>query len=84
MHRVHGEEPDLWDGCSEVMGNSVPTWNKHYFISRRDRGAASAINAHAATAGKRRRGVMAKEKDATTGTDADDDGCSSPDGGDSS
>jgi hypothetical protein len=44
--RVHGEAPKLWDGCAEVMGNSVPTWNKHYHISKSNRGAAAAISAH--------------------------------------
>ena len=44
--KIHGEMPDLWDGCSHVMGNSVNQWNKHYRISKKDRGAAAAITAH--------------------------------------
>ena len=37
-----------------MMGNSVPTWNKNYYISKRNRAAATAITAHTASIPGRR------------------------------
>ena len=51
---AHGAEPEMWDGCAAIMGNSVPQWRKHYNPSARRREAASAIRGHMAQREKRK------------------------------
>jgi hypothetical protein len=51
---AHGAEPDMWDGCAAIMGNSVPQWRKHYNPSAKRREAAAAIAGHTALRDRRR------------------------------
>lgn len=51
---AHGSEPEMWDGCAAIMGNSVPQWRKHYNPSASKRRAAAAIASHTALRERRR------------------------------
>jgi hypothetical protein len=51
---AHGAEPEMWDGCAAIMGNSVPQWRKHYNPSAKRREAAAAIESHTALREKRK------------------------------
>ena len=51
---AHGAEPEMWDGCAAIMGNSVPQWRKTYNPSSRKRGAAAAILSISALREKRK------------------------------
>ena len=42
----HGEEPETWDGCADIMGNSVSQWFKSYNPSYKRRRMDKAIKAH--------------------------------------
>jgi hypothetical protein len=57
---AHGSEPDTWDGCAAIMGNTTAQWRASYNPSRRKREARRAVSAFSA---KRAR-VDAEEEDA--------------------
>jgi hypothetical protein len=61
---------DMWEGSSILMGNSVPTWRKHYNPSRRQRLAQRAVAAHAAYHARR---VPADMEEDQGGAAADQD-----------
>jgi len=42
---AHGAEPEMWDGCAAIMGNSVAQWKAHYNPSAKRRAANQAIQA---------------------------------------
>jgi hypothetical protein len=56
------------------MGNSVSTWNKHYYISRRNREAAAAIQAHSVSVGQRRAGNHMMDIEAAAASNMNDGG----------
>ena len=66
---VHGSKPELFDGCAEAMGNSVKTWTKNYWTTRKDKQAAAAIDAHT-----RAREVGRSSRKMAMGGDNDEDG----------
>lgn len=65
----HGVPPgDMWEGSSILMGNSVPTWRKHYNPSRRQRLAQRAVAAHAAYHARRVPTEAAEEEEEEAAT----------------
>lgn len=43
---AHGSEPEMWDGCAAIMGNSVAQWEKHYNPSAKRRAVDRAIKSY--------------------------------------
>lgn len=41
---AHGAEPDMWDGCAAIMGNSVAQWSRSYNPSAKRRKAKASIH----------------------------------------
>ena len=57
---AHGAEPEMWDGCAAIMGNSVDQWRKHYNPSARKRQAIASIQSHTALREKRKLALSAR------------------------
>ena len=43
---AHGAEPDYWDGCAAIMGNTPSQWRASYNPSRKRRAASQAVAAY--------------------------------------
>jgi hypothetical protein len=40
---AHGAEPEYWDGCAAIMGNTTAQWRANYNPSRKRRAAGQAL-----------------------------------------
>jgi hypothetical protein len=40
----YGEEPDMWDGAADIMGNSVRKWREVYNVSNKKRRMQKAVD----------------------------------------
>jgi len=40
---AHGAEPEYWDGCAAIMGNTTAQWRASYNPSRKRRAAGRAL-----------------------------------------
>jgi len=41
---AHGAEPEFWDGCAAIMGNTPAQWGASYNPSRKRRAAGQAVS----------------------------------------
>lgn len=58
---AHGAEPEMWDGCAAIMGNSVAQWRQNYNPSAKKRAADRAIQSF--DEGRRQRNAIGADED---------------------